>query len=103
MASPAYLLAVALMESFAAVEGFVLDRQRRTIVANRVDAAGVWQVDVTSRPRVLREYADITGEPTARSVTSAETAGGRVRAFADHLGLESGTGCLVEDAAVPGA
>lgn len=94
------LLAVALMESFgvrtevssdpdyAAVEGFVLDDRRRAIVANWVDATGVWQVDVTSRPAVLREYADITGEATARSVTSATTPGGRVRAFADYLDLD---------------
>ncbi len=94
------LLAVALMESFgvrtevssdpdyAAVEGFVLDGQRRAIVANWVDAAGIWQVDVTSRPGVLREYADITGHAAARSVTSATTSRGRVRAFADYLGLD---------------
>ena len=94
------LLAVALMESFgvrtevipdpdyAAVEGFVLDEQRRAIVANWVDAAGVWQVDVTSRPTVLREYADITGHAAARSVTAATTSAGRVRAFADYLGLD---------------
>lgn len=94
------LLAVALMESFgvrtevssdpdyAAVEGFVLDDRRRAIVANWVDATGVWQVDVTSRPAVLREYADITGEAAARSVTSAMTPGGRVRAFADYLDLD---------------
>ena len=94
------LLAVALMESFgvrteviadpdyAAVEGFVLDEQRRAIVANWVDAAGVWQVDVTSQLSVLREYADITGNAAARSVTAATTSAGRVRAFADYLGLD---------------
>ena len=94
------LLAVALMESFgvrtevitdsnyAAVEGFVLDEQRRAIVANWVDAAGVWHVDVTTRPSVLREYADITGHATAQSVTAATSPAGRVRAFADYLGLD---------------
>ena len=94
------LLAVALMESFgvrtavsgdpgyAAVEGFVLDEQHQAIVANWVDAAGVWQVDVTSRPGALREYADITAHAAAGSVNSAATAGGRVRAFADYLDLD---------------
>lgn len=94
------LLAIALMESFgvrteictdseyAAVEGFVLDEGRRAIVANWVGADGVWQVDVTSRPGVLREYADISGHAGARSVTAAETAVGRVRAFADYLDLD---------------
>jgi hypothetical protein len=94
------LLAIALMESFgvrteictdseyAAVEGFVLDEGRRAIVANWVGADGVWQVDVTSRPGVLREYADISGHAAARSVTAAETAVGRARAFADYLDLD---------------
>jgi hypothetical protein len=93
------LLAVAQMESFGvrtevnpdsdfvAVEGFVLD-DRRAIVANWVDAAGVWHVDVTNRPSVLREYADIAGHAAARSVTTATTSASRVRAFAEYLGLD---------------
>lgn len=94
------LLAIALMESFgvrteicadseyAAVEGFVLDGRRRAIVANWVDADGVWQVDVTNRPAILREYADISGHAARRSVTAAAVPTGRVRACADYLGLD---------------
>jgi len=94
------LLAGALMESFgvrvdvcqepeyAGVEGFVLGAQRRAIVANWVGADGIWYVDVTDRRPALREYGDVGGYAREHSVTAAPTAGGRLRAFADYLGLD---------------
>jgi hypothetical protein len=94
------LLAAALMESFgvrvevcrdpeyAGVEGFVLDQQRRAIVANWVGADGIWYVDVTERRPALRGYADIGGHARAHSVTAAPTASGRLRAFAGYLDLD---------------
>src|SRR6266545_3746919 len=71
------LLAAALMESFAiridvcadpeyaAVEGFVLDPRRRAIVANWVDADGIWHVGVTTDRPTIRGYHDITGHARA--------------------------------------
>jgi hypothetical protein len=103
--SPAFertllLLAAALMESFgvrieicddpeyAAVEGFVLDHGSHAIVANWVNADGIWQADVLDRRPALREYADILGHAATRSVTAAQAPAGRLQAFASYLNLD---------------
>lgn len=94
------LLAMALMESFGvrvdvcdepeytAVQGFVLDQRRRAIVANWVGADRIWHVDVTDTSARIREFADATGYARAHSVVAAPTPAGRLRALADHLGLD---------------
>jgi Helix-turn-helix domain len=94
------LLTAALMESFGvrvnvcidpaylSVEGYVLDRTRRAIVANWIGANGIWHVDVTDdRPR-LREYEDILNDASAQSLTVAETAARRLWAMSDYLRLD---------------
>ncbi|WP_322770056.1 hypothetical protein [Frankia sp. Cr1] len=94
------LLAVALMESFgihvevcpdldyAAVGGFVLDPRRRAVVANWVDADGIWHVDITDNRTAMREYADACGYARAHSVISASASAPRLHALADYLDLD---------------
>lgn len=94
------LLAMTLMESFgiavdvcveseyAAVSGFVVDGHRTAITANWVGTDGIWQVDVTGAPPLLREFTDATGFAQAHSVIAADSAGGRIRAMADYLDLD---------------
>jgi len=94
------LLAMALMESFgiavdvcaepeyAAVSGFVVDGHRTAITANWVGTDGIWQVDVTGAPPLLREFTDATGFAQAHSVIAADSAGGRIRATAEYLDLD---------------
>ncbi|MEV4199362.1 hypothetical protein [Micromonospora globbae] len=94
------LLAVALMESFgirinvcaepeyAAVEGFVLDRGRRVIVANWVDADSIWQVGVASGGPTMHDLGDVTAYAGARSAISARTPARRLRTLADYLELD---------------
>ncbi|CAM3758807.1 helix-turn-helix transcriptional regulator [Kibdelosporangium persicum] len=94
------LLAVALMESFGitvdvcaepeyvAVPGFVFDGHRRAIVANWVGADGIWQVDVTDTPPLLREFADATGYARSHSIAAAATPSERLHALADYLDLD---------------
>src|SRR5262249_3349401 len=65
------LLAAALMESFSirvevcadpeysSVEGFVLDGERTAIVANWVDADGIWQVWLIGNRPSIRHYRHI--------------------------------------------
>ncbi|MDG4793019.1 helix-turn-helix transcriptional regulator [Micromonospora sp. WMMD1082] len=93
------LLAVALMESFGidvaitneseygALPGLVLTSQR-AIVATWIRADGVWHVDVTCQRSALAEYRDAAGYVRAHSVVAADTAGSRLRALADYLGLD---------------
>ena len=96
------LLTATLMESFGvrvnvctdpaylSVEGHVLDRARRAIVANWIGADGIWHVDVTDdRPR-LREYEDILNDARGQSLTTAETAARRLRAMSEYLRLDWG-------------
>jgi hypothetical protein len=94
------LLAGALMESFgirlsicvepeyAAVPGFVYDQNRNAIVANWVDAEGLWQVDVTDTRPVVREFADAAHYAHSHSVTPAVSPGQRLRELADYLDLD---------------
>lgn len=93
-------LAVALMESFgiavdvnsepeySAAPGFVLDGERRAIVANWVRNDSIWQVDVTTSPSLLGEFHDATGFARAHSVVRGETAKDRLHALADYLRLD---------------
>src|SRR5215475_9916494 len=72
----------------AAVEGFVLEHNRQAILANWVGADGIWHVEVTDHRPSLHEYADILRHAGSRSVTTANGAGGRLRALADYLHLD---------------
>jgi hypothetical protein len=93
------LLAAALMESFgiqiqvtpepeyAAVDGFVLEPGNRAIVANWVGADGIWNVDITTSRSILREYADAAGHAQAHNAADGDSPEGRLRSFADYLGL----------------
>lgn len=104
-ASPApervlFFLAAALMESFgievvvsaapeyAGMDGFVLDRDRRAIVATWIGTDGLCQVDVTGARPTVRDFADASGHARARSVIAQPTPGGRLRALADYLDLD---------------
>jgi len=94
------LLATALMESFgiavqiaaepeyATVDGFVLDAERRAIVANWVGGDGIWQVDVTTAKPTVREYADASDHARARSAIAAPTSVDRLHGLAVYLDLD---------------
>jgi hypothetical protein len=96
------LLAAALMESFgitvavcvepeyAAVEGFVLDRDRRAIVANWVDADGIWHAGVTTGRQTVRDFGDITAHAQTHSVVAGSTGRHRLQMLADYLELDWG-------------
>jgi len=93
------LLAVALIESvgirvrvcveseYSAIQGFVLDRSRRAIVANWVNTDRVWQVDVTDNRPTLREFSDASAWADHHSILTATTPHQRLRALADYLEL----------------
>jgi hypothetical protein len=97
------LLAMALMESFgirclvthepeyAAVDGFVLDTDRRAIVANWVGTDGIWSVDLTASRTAIREYADAHSYVHAHSTVAATDPARRLRLFADYLNLDWAT------------
>ncbi|MGH2379789.1 MAG: hypothetical protein ACRDG7_01025 [Candidatus Limnocylindria bacterium] len=94
------ILAVSLMESFGirvqvvsdaeyeTVDGFVLDGNRRAIVANWVRADGIWHVDTTTSRPALRQYADAAGYACAHSVMRTRTPTHRLRTLSDYLGLD---------------
>ncbi|MFC8201728.1 helix-turn-helix domain-containing protein [Streptomyces sp. NPDC057298] len=92
-------LAVALMESlgihaqfttdpaYEAVEGFVVAPEREAVIANWVRGDGMWHVDVTARPSVVREFTIAARDVDADSITAAPTPAGRLRALAQYLDL----------------
>lgn len=94
------MLAAALIESFGiqvnvcvdtayrALEGFVLDRQRCSIIANWVDTDAVWHVDVNTSQPDLRRYADALDYGQAHSTIAAATSRGRLMALAGLLDLD---------------
>jgi transcriptional regulator with XRE-family HTH domain len=93
------LLAAALIESYGievavtdapeytATAGFVTDR-RTAVVANWIDADGIWHVDVTDHRPTVREYTDAVDDADHRSVIRGVTAAARLRALADYLGVD---------------
>jgi hypothetical protein len=93
------LLAATLIESYGievavtdapehtATAGFVTDR-RTAVVANWIDADGIWHVDVTGHYPTVREYTDAIDDADHRSVISGVTAAARLRALADYLSLD---------------
>lgn len=94
------LLAAALIESFgihvsvciepeySAVQGFVLDRTRRAIVANWINTDRIWHVDVTDHRPTLREFSDAHGWARHHSILNATTPHLRLRALAEYLRLD---------------
>lgn len=94
------LLAAALMESFGirvdvcvepeytTVKGFVLDQNRRAIVANWVGTDGIWQVDLADSGPLLREFADAAGYAQAHSVVTGHDPASRLAALSAYLGLD---------------
>lgn len=103
--SPTYerillFLAVALMESlgihvhltadasYAAVEGFVIARQRSAIIANWVGGDGMWHVDLTSKPSTIRQFGEVAGDVAAHSVIAGSSPARRLSALADYLELD---------------
>ncbi|MEU6071399.1 helix-turn-helix transcriptional regulator [Streptomyces sp. NPDC047082] len=92
-------LAVALMESmgiqaqltadpaYEAVEGFVVAPGREAVIANWVRGDGMWHVDVTARPSIVREFTTAARDVDAGSITAASTAAGRLRALSQYLEL----------------
>ncbi|MFC6083714.1 hypothetical protein [Sphaerisporangium aureirubrum] len=92
-------LSIALMEatgihvkvcddpSYSGVEGFVLGGQQ-AIIANWVRGAGMWHVDTTNRPSVLREFREASGEVGAYSVIESRDPARRMRSLADYLALD---------------
>jgi len=103
--SPTYerillFLAVALMESlgihvhltadasYAAVEGFVMARQRNAIIANWMGGEGMWHVDLTSKPSTIRQFGEVAGDVAAQSVIEGSSPAHRLSALADYLELD---------------
>jgi hypothetical protein len=92
-------LAVALMEAngiqakvcddaaYSSVEGFVLGGDQ-AIIANWVRGAGMWHVDATHRPSVLREFRDAAGTVGAHSVIEGSTPLQRLQVLAAYLELD---------------
>lgn len=72
---------------YTATAGFVTDR-RTAVVANWVDADGIWQVDVTGHRPTVREYTNAADHAANGSVIRAATGPARLRALADYLGLD---------------
>ncbi len=93
-------LAMALMESlgirtmvaadpgYAEVDGFALLPGEQATVATWVRSEETWHAGVTSSGTALREFASVTGNAAARSVTAAAAPVGRLVALADYLGLD---------------
>jgi hypothetical protein len=93
------LLAAALIESYGievavtdapeytATAGFVTDR-RTAVVANWIDADGIWHVDVTAHRPTVREYIDAVDHADHRSVIGRVSAPARLRALADYLSVD---------------
>ncbi|MEH1130159.1 helix-turn-helix domain-containing protein [Micromonospora sp. CPCC 206061] len=94
------LLAAALMESFgitvtvctepeyANIEGFVLEHQRRAIVANWIGTDGIWHVDVTTDRPSVGDYGDVIGHARSRSAVAGPSSVNRLQALADYLRLD---------------
>jgi hypothetical protein len=92
-------LAVALMESlgihaqftsdtaYEAVEGFVVSPNREAVIANWVRGDGMWHVDVTGRPSLVREYTTVAQDVGDRSIIRGSTSDDRLRALATYLDL----------------
>jgi hypothetical protein len=94
------LLAVALMESFGirvnvcadpeytTIEGFVLDRGRQAIVANWVDADGIWHVGVAADRPTIHDYGDVAAYTSTHSVIAGPSPAQRLRELAEYLDLD---------------
>lgn len=93
------LLVAGLMESFdiqclvtnqpeySTVDGFVLDANRRAIVANWIGVEAMWFADVTDNRATVREYADANGYARAHSIVAGPTPLVRLQSLATYLGL----------------
>lgn len=93
------VLVAALMESFdiqclvttepeySAIDGFVLEGDRRAIVANWVGTEGLWFVDVTDTRAAVREYADANGYVGAHSAIAGPTPLARLQSLSAYLGV----------------
>jgi transcriptional regulator with XRE-family HTH domain len=93
-------LAIALMEAFgiptfvctdrdyAETDGFVLAEGDRAIIASWVRVGGASRVATSARSGLLRAFADAATHARHGSATAAPTAGDRVRATAEFLGLD---------------
>jgi hypothetical protein len=94
------LLAAALMEAFeirvevtsepefGEVEGFVL--ADGAIVANWLNAPGVWYVDAEAPVSRWSTYRELSGQLASESIVGHPTAAGRLEALADYLGIPWG-------------
>jgi len=94
------LLAAALMEAFeirvevttepgfGEIEGFVLADD--AIVANWLNAPGVWYVDAGVSVSRWSTYREVSGQLAAESVVDHPTAAGRLEGLADYLGIPWG-------------
>ena len=92
-------LAVALMESlgihtqftsdnaYEPVEGFVVSPNQEAVIANWVRGDGMWHVDVTGRPSIVREFTTVASDVGDRSIIKAPTPAARLRTLATYLDL----------------
>lgn len=93
-------LSISLMESlgiattvsadpaYAEVDGFVLLPGEQAIVATWIRSGETWHAGTTSSASVLKEFAGVTGNAAAHSVTAATASARRLTALADYLDLD---------------
>ncbi|NNH71016.1 hypothetical protein HLB23_14275 [Nocardia uniformis] len=93
-------LTVTLIESFGirvfvctepeytAVPGFVLDADRRAIVASWLNTDDIWQVDLTDNRPTLTEFADAVGWARAHSILTPQTSYQRLQQLAEYQRLD---------------
>ncbi|WP_378736112.1 hypothetical protein [Nocardia brasiliensis] len=81
-------VAVCIEPEYTAVQGFVLDRDRRAIIATWINTNRFWHADITDHRPTLHEFSDASEWARTHSILTAPTPLLRLHTLSDYLQLD---------------